>query len=224
MITNRLRRILYIISSLLTGLFLLVFVSSNTYASSAQSAHGAEGAHDAHSDEFPGEVPYDRPVEEIQGQIAPMNEMDMFPCSDCHDEDWEADPEWRDLDEPHDEIPGKLMNHDEENRWCLGCHSANKRDKLVLQNGALIDFNEYYRLCAQCHKRVFREWKMGVHGKRTGHWDEGEKEWMHCAQCHNPHNPPFKAIVPEPAPRQPLNVRIDSSAKIKSSAAAGTKH
>jgi hypothetical protein len=135
-----------------------------------------------------------------------MNELILFPCSDCHDEEWEPDPTRRELDEPHNEVPGEFINHDTENRWCIDCHSAAQRDKLQLINGKLIDFKEYYRLCAQCHRKIFREWKMGVHGKRTGYWN-GEKEYMHCAQCHNPHNPPFQALEPMPAPRKPKKVR-----------------
>ena len=158
------------------------------------------------------EVPFDIPVEKIVKYLAPPNELELYPCSDCHDEDWEPDPQRRDLEEPHDEIPGKFINHDSENRWCLDCHSANKRDKLRLLNGKLVEFNEYYRLCEQCHKRIYREWKMGVHGKRTGYWN-GEKEYMHCAQCHNPHNPPFKPLKPMPAPRKPRNVRVMSKIK-----------
>jgi hypothetical protein len=225
MITERLRHTFHIIIVISAGLILLPFISANTYVSSVQAAHEekvTEGAHGGGHDELPGEVPFDRPVEEIKQFIAPMNELDLFPCSDCHESDWETDFEWRDLDEPHDEIPGKMMNHDEENRWCLNCHSAKKRDKFQLQNGKMVDFNEYYRVCAQCHKRVFREWKAGVHGKRTGYWKDGEREWMHCAQCHDPHNPPFKAITPEPAPRKPSEIRA-SSAK-KESKSADTKH
>lgn len=152
------------------------------------------------------EVPLDIPLEEVQKQLAPMNELNIFPCADCHDESWETNAKRRDLDEPHNEIPGKFVNHDSENRWCLDCHSAKNRNKFQLLNGTLVEFNEYYKVCEQCHKRIYREWKAGVHGKRTGYWD-GEKQYMHCTQCHNPHNPPFQAIKPMPAPRKPLKIR-----------------
>jgi hypothetical protein len=189
---------------MLIGVLVLSFQSQSVIASSkAQGSH--EGAKEEEA--LKGEVPFDRPVEEIKPYIAPMNELTLFPCSDCHDEEWEVDPTRRDLDEPHDEIPGKFVNHDSENRWCLDCHSARKRDKLRLLNGKLINFNEYYKVCEQCHKRIYREWKMGVHGKRTGYWN-GEKQWMHCTQCHDPHNPPFKPLKPMPPPRKPLKVRM----------------
>jgi hypothetical protein len=153
------------------------------------------------------EVPFDRPVEEITKYLGPASELDLFPCSDCHDEEWEVDNTRRELEEPHDEIPGKFANHDTENRWCLDCHSAENRDKLTLLNGELINFNEYYKVCAQCHRKVFRQWKMGVHGKRTGHWS-GVQEYAQCTQCHNPHDPPFKPLKPMPVPRKPGDVRV----------------
>ena len=87
--------------------------------------------------------------------------------------------------------------------------SAGDMDRLRLINGKLIKFNEYYKICEQCHRKVYRKWKMGVHGKRTGYWN-GKKEHMHCAQCHDPHNPPFKPLKPMPAPRTPLKVRVMS--------------
>ncbi len=201
---------LLLVTSLITA-GLVLYPSICVFASGGgQSSH--EAAAGGHGDELPGVVPFDKPVEEIVGSLAPMTEYELYPCTDCHDEDWETDTDIRELDEPHDEIPGKFANHDSENRWCLDCHSANNRDKLRLINDKLIEFNEYYRVCEQCHKRIIREWKMGVHGKRTGNWN-GEKLYWQCTQCHNPHNPPFKAIEPMPAPRRPLAIRTSDSAK-----------
>lgn len=188
---------------ILSGFLFLPF--NNAIASGDGGSKEGPGVTSEHAVE--DKVPFDRPVAEIKKYIAPMNELELFPCSDCHDEDWEPDSTRRDLDEPHDEIPVKFANHDSNNRWCLDCHSAKKRDMLRLINGKRVGFDEYYTLCEQCHKRIYREWKMGVHGKRTGNWN-GEKQWMHCAQCHNPHNPPFKPIKPMPAPRTPLKVKI----------------
>lgn len=214
---RRLNFMPFVVFVIMSSLLFLPFITNTVFASGSQASQGEDSTEATH-DGLPGEVPFDRPVKEIKKFIAPMNEMDMFPCSDCHDEDWEVDSTRRELNEPHDEIPGKFVNHDSDNRWCLDCHSAKKRDKLRLINGKRIEFNEYYRICEQCHKRVYREWKMGVHGKRTGYWN-GEKQWLHCAQCHNPHNPPFKAIEPMPAPRTPLNIKASSSAKTNTSSA-----
>jgi len=182
----------------------------------SQDEHAAKSGHSEHSDEYPGEVPFDRPLEDVVKELAPMTELELYPCSDCHDKDWETNSRKRELDEPHNEIPGQFVNHDADNRWCLDCHSAKQRDRLRLISGKLIQFNEYYKVCEQCHRRIYREWKVGVHGKRTGHWN-GEKEHMHCAQCHNPHNPPFKAIKPMPVPRKPLDIKMSAKQKNSSS-------
>ena len=63
-------------------------------------------------------------------------------------------------------------------------------------------FEESYRLCGQCHGEKFRDWRAGVHGRRTGYWN-GHKQYLLCAHCHNPHQPRFKPLAPKPAPRRP---------------------
>ena len=127
----------------------------------------------------------------------------VFPCSECH-ADLDTDPTPRPMREKHRKI--KLVGHDEENRWCLDCHDSADRDKLHLASGKLIDFEESYRLCGQCHGEKLRDWKAGVHGKRTGMWN-GEKEYLLCAHCHNPHSPRFKPIQPEPPPLRPTDIK-----------------
>ena len=128
---------------------------------------------------------------------------DIFPCSECH-ADMEADPTRRELEE-HTEI-AEGFNHAKEQRWCLDCHNADDRDKLRLVNGNLISFEESYLLCGQCHGTIFRDWKAGVHGKRTGEWD-GKKLYRLCVHCHNPHQPRFKPISPLPPPDKPMNIK-----------------
>jgi len=120
---------------------------------------------------------------------------DDFPCNACHDYR-EPSSVRRELVEWHDEI---LFDHDSENRWCLDCHDMNSRDSLKLASGKLLDFKESYKLCGQCHGEKLRDWKIGVHGKRTGDWN-GEKKYYLCVHCHNPHSPKFKPIKPEPPP------------------------
>lgn len=127
---------------------------------------------------------------------APPFSEGIFPCSACH-EDQETDPERRIL-WMHDEID-ESFNHDNENRWCLDCHDGTNRDFLRLASGKLLDFKDSYKLCGQCHGDKLRDWKVGVHGKRTGNWN-GEKQYLLCVHCHNPHSPKFKKIQPEPPP------------------------
>ncbi len=128
---------------------------------------------------------------------------DIFPCSECH-ADMEADPNRRELEE-HTEI-AESFNHAKQQRWCLDCHNPDDRDKLRLANGKLISFEESYSLCGQCHGTIFRDWKAGVHGKRTGEWN-GKKMYRLCVHCHNPHQPRYKPIAPLPPPHHPSTIK-----------------
>ncbi|MBS1153363.1 MAG: Doubled motif (Paired 1), partial [Myxococcaceae bacterium] len=126
-------------------------------------------------------------------------------CMDCHGEkDLPPNPLRRQLEDKHTNI--KLINHDEEHRWCLDCHDLNDRDSLHLAGGELVPFTESYRLCGQCHGPQYRDWKVGIHGKRTGYWN-GAKRYLLCVNCHNPHNPRFAPIKPLPPPVRPQFAR-----------------
>lgn len=122
----------------------------------------------------------------------------IFPCSECH-ADLPPDPTVRVLENEHTEIK---LEHGGENRWCLDCHDVNDRDKLHLANGTPVPFEESYRLCGQCHGDKYRDWRAGIHGKRTGYWN-GAKRYLLCAHCHNPHSPKFKPLKPLPPPIRP---------------------
>jgi len=126
-----------------------------------------------------------------------FHEDGIFPCSDCH-ADEETNTRRRKLVDMHEEI-SQSFNHDSANRWCLDCHNADDRDYLHLANGKLIPFKESEKLCGQCHGDKYRDWKVGVHGKRTGNWN-GKKQYRLCVQCHNPHSPHFKPLKPMPPP------------------------
>ncbi len=121
----------------------------------------------------------------------------IFPCTDCH-KDIKPNPVRRKLTEMHDDIDN-IFHHDSENRWCLDCHDLQCRDSLKLANGKRLDFKQSYKLCGQCHGDKYRDWKVGVHGKRTGEWN-GKKQYLLCVNCHNPHSPKFKQLKPLPPP------------------------
>jgi hypothetical protein len=128
----------------------------------------------------------------------------IFPCSDCHS-DMDVNPKRRELEDEHVEI-SEMFNHASDQRWCLDCHNPDNRDVLRLANGDLVSFEESYNLCGQCHGTIFRDWKAGIHGKRTGEWN-GKKQYRLCVQCHNPHSPKFKPIKPLPPPNNPLEIK-----------------
>jgi hypothetical protein len=122
----------------------------------------------------------------------------IFPCSACHGT-MKPDRTRRELTGMHTDI---VLKHDQEHRWCLDCHDAADRDSLHLAGGERVSFEESYRLCGQCHGEKLRDWRAGVHGRRTGSWN-GSKGYLLCAHCHNPHQPRFRSIAPKPAPLRP---------------------
>ena len=127
----------------------------------------------------------------------------VFPCSECHAEpDLPPNRTRRQLVDAHDEI---VLRHDEQHRWCLDCHDATDRDQLHLASGDLVPFARSYVLCGQCHGEKARDWRAGVHGRRTGLWN-GRKEYLLCVHCHDPHAPHFKALAPRPAPLRPVRM------------------
>ncbi len=122
----------------------------------------------------------------------------IFPCSNCH-AGMEVNTKQRELTEEHTNIK---LNHGQR-RWCLDCHDAANRDMLRLAGGEQIDFSHSYELCGQCHGPTYRDWKVGVHGKRVGYFNGGPRTYFLCVNCHNPHDPKFKPIKPEPPPFRP---------------------
>lgn len=129
----------------------------------------------------------------------------IFPCSECH-KDMTPNPKRRQLVDMHDDIDA-MFNHDNENRWCLDCHDTEFRDSLKLASGKRLDFKESYKLCGQCHGDKYRDWKVGVHGKRTGEWN-GKKLYLLCVNCHNPHSPKFKPLKPLPPPVRQQDIKL----------------
>lgn len=125
----------------------------------------------------------------------------IFPCSSCH-QAMPANRKQRKLEQMHDDIELKHMP----DGWCFNCHNPVDRDTLRLAGGRIIKFEESYLLCGQCHGPVFRDWKVGLHGKRTGMWN-GEKQYLLCVNCHSPHDPTFKPLKPMPPPHKPAEIR-----------------
>jgi hypothetical protein len=135
---------------------------------------------------------------------APPFSPDIFPCSQCHDpKTLPPNAQRRKLEAMHDDI---VLKHDEQHRWCLDCHDLRDRDYLHSASGEKIAFTESYKLCGQCHGTMLRDWRAGVHGKRTGYWN-GRKQYLLCVHCHNPHQPVFKPLAPKPPPLPPSAIK-----------------
>jgi hypothetical protein len=142
------------------------------------------------------------PGEKIEVPPPPFTEG-AFPCTECHDPEIPVNRTRRPMAMAHQEV---VLRHDEEHRWCLDCHSAPSRDKLQLASGELIDFTESYKLCGQCHGDKYRDWRAGVHGRRSGEWN-GKKTYLLCVHCHSSHAPRFQPIEPMPMPVRPGALR-----------------
>jgi hypothetical protein len=122
----------------------------------------------------------------------------LSPCSSCHAE-MKPDLKRRALRDEHTAI---VLRHAAGLFWCLDCHHPENRDTLRLATGESLPFTESYRLCGQCHVQKLRDWQIGSHGRRTGYWN-GDKEYLLCTHCHDPHDPKFKALTPMPPPARP---------------------
>lgn len=135
----------------------------------------------------------------------PPFSKDMFPCTRCHDkpDDHNATP--RNLVAMHQDIK---LAHGSREQWCYDCHNPTYRDRLRLAGGRLVSFDASYELCGQCHGEKLRDWRRGIHGRRVGCWN-GQRQYLLCVNCHNPHAPKFKAMHPRPRPRRPGEIQLD---------------
>ena len=144
-----------------------------------------------------GEASTDVPSERSAGTPEVLT-SDLYPCSQCH-ADSESDVSAATSDFHTDKT---ISGHGEPLRGCFDCHNAKDLDGLRLVSGDPIEFQEVDTLCGQCHGKIYLAWKAGAYGKRTGAWN-GDKRYYSCSECHDPHQPTFAAIEPDPAPMRP---------------------
>lgn len=125
-------------------------------------------------------------------------ELEFFPCMDCHEDDNINIPVERTLTEEHESI---VLDHGGGRFWCLTCHNLKNMDVFRSMKEEPIDFNRPYLLCGQCHSPRQKDWYFGGHGKRIGTWS-GKKILLSCTECHNPHSPSIKPRPPDPPPKR----------------------
>ncbi len=126
----------------------------------------------------------------------------ITPCRACHgpEKDFPTNFKRREDLLVHTNIK---LNHGGVRLWCLDCHNPENRNYLLpLSDGKPIDFEHSYLLCGKCHGTKYRDWRYGIHGKRTGFWN-GAKSYYLCVSCHDPHSPRFKPLAPMPPPKKP---------------------
>ena len=124
-----------------------------------------------------------------------------YDCMECHKA---LEPKWdrggRAMVE-HENIALKHGN----NRFCLNCHHSTNHKVFVDYDGSEIAEAAVVDLCARCHGTTHRDWQAGVHGRQNGHWDtsKGAQTRLTCIQCHDPHDPKFKAMEALRSPDYP---------------------
>lgn len=181
-------------------------------------------------DPFDGTIPMgDMPVEAdysheeavVKPRVPQLDKNKLFTVCTmaCHNGKYVPIPSVktpRSLQMHTDIVPNALnLQHGRGAIWCLDCHSTTNRSKLVDHFGSEISFNQPQKLCGKCHGQVYRDWRDGIHGKRTGMWVKGgKKRWWVCTECHNPHdvqqgvrNSGFAQLSPENAPVLPKGMK-----------------
>ena len=123
------------------------------------------------------------------------NNILHFPCSNCHNE-------------PLNIIKNKNADLGKKAHWdiklnhaasdvmnCTTCHSENNMDVLHSVTNKAYDFNNSFKVCAQCHQEKHKDWAGGAHGKRIGGWATPVVKKT-CVNCHDPHSPSFSKRLP----------------------------
>lgn len=127
--------------------------------------------------------------------VARKDSLQFFPCAQCHAH-MQPNPEPRKLvSAPH---PAAL-DHGGGRMWCVDCHSLEDRNHLKTIRDELVDFNDSYLVCGQCHADRQKDWYFGGHGKRAANW-RGDREIYSCTHCHDPHSPGLKPRAPSDPP------------------------
>jgi hypothetical protein len=159
---------------------------------------------------FPGEsrlvTAFDTAYSHNFDIMVPPTTLDMFACIDCH-KGLKVNTARRVLTQTHKDFVFDHPGFQAGSKWCYYCHSTGAFDKLILDNGSLISYAQSYSLCVQCHPQNYREWEMGIHGKRIGEWN-GVKQHLSCINCHNSHSPSIKPVEPKKPPIPPSEIKL----------------
>jgi len=122
-------------------------------------------------------------------------------CADCHA--GMMNPERRVLQDMHDD---KKLNHGDGRIWCLDCHDPQNTYSLRSPGERKVTWQKSDELCGKCHAKIQEDFELGIHTKWLGGWDKPKISYQ-CVECHNPHDPEFKKIAPEPAPLRNSGMR-----------------
>lgn len=161
----------------------------------------------------------------VRGAVKPLVHHKagfVYKCTECHTSIESLRTQHSDIKEH----PDVVLTHGI-NTACVNCHHPTNRNVYVDHDGSEIPSETPARLCAKCHGPTYREWEVGIHGRQNGYWDvtRGLREKLLCIQCHDPHNPAFKPMTPEPSTiRTRFDERRVADAKTDTHAEGGPVH
>ncbi len=150
----------------------------------------------------------------VRGEVKPLLHRRgsfEYKCTECHNDFKSAQRQNAEIPE-HAEINARF-NHGL-NTFCVNCHHPSDRNSFVAHDGSPIPSTEPALLCSKCHGPTYREWEVGIHGRQNGGWerDNPARKKLLCIQCHDPHQPAFASMVPDPPTiRSRFEVRGDHS-------------
>jgi hypothetical protein len=86
---------------------------------------------------------------------------------------------------------------------CASCHTQGASITLHLADGRKLPPGGAMDLCRQCHGTQYRDYGHGAHGGMSGYWDlsRGARVRNHCIDCHDPHAPQIRQVLPAAPPR-----------------------
>ena len=150
---------------------------------------------DISSEEFIGDI---KTIEITEGEhtfLIPerKSQIKSYACTECHSRPLSQMQNNNGTQKAHWDI--KVLHANENAMNCATCHNGTNMDNLNSLTGNMIDFNQSYLLCAQCHSSQFEDWKGGAHGKNIGGWAK-PRAAMTCVNCHNPHEPQIASKWP----------------------------
>ena len=121
-------------------------------------------------------------------------------CNLCHlKKKLEFIPSKHKPNREHNDYP---LRHSKSEMSCNSCHDINNFNFLKSSKELSASFENSSPVCQRCHSEVFRDWRQGIHGKRSGEW-MGKKIQNQCIDCHDPHSVKYKSVKARSAPVRP---------------------
>lgn len=121
-------------------------------------------------------------------------------CASCHSK--KSRPYMKTRKDPQLEHRYFNTHHGKGAIACGSCHDGNHSNQLYFTREAPATFSNPSPVCKQCHVEIFRDWAMGIHGKRLGGWNL-PKTQLNCVDCHSPHSVSFPNMKSVSPPRKP---------------------